>query len=410
MDIFNYTLDNGIRIIHHPVNSPVGYCGLIINTGSRDEEPHEHGLAHFIEHVIFKGTRKRKNFHILSRIDDVGGELNAYTSKDETCIYASFLKDDFERAIELLYDITFNSIFPLKELEKEKEVIIDEINSYKDNPSELIIDDFEELIFKDDPMGRNILGTAETLASFGKSDIERFIASNYNTDQMALCTVGDISFHRILKMIMKHFGKAVSNFRAKIRPDIRTYIPQNVDKNMDTFQSHIVLGNTAYDLDSPNRPALLLLNNILGGPGMNSRLNMALREKNGIAYNVESIYSPYSGTGIFCIYFGTDDENVEKSLNIVHRELNKLKNNQLGKIQLHNAKRQLKGQIIISFENRESLMLSMAKSFLLYNKVDSLEDICKKIDSITGNHLLEIANEILDESKLSYLIYRQSRD
>jgi len=407
MDIFNYTLNNGIRIIHHPVKSPVGHCGLIINTGSRDEAPHEHGLAHFIEHVIFKGTRKRKTFHILSRIDDVGGELNAYTTKEETCIYASFLKDDFERAIELLYDITFNSIFPPKELEKEKEVIIDEINSYKDNPSELIIDDFEELVFRDDPMGRNILGTAETLTSFGKADIERFIASNYNTDQIAICTVGDIPFSKVLKLIIKYFGKIEENLRTIKRPEIGIYSPQSVDKNMDTFQSHIVLGNIGYDLNSPNRPSLLLLNNILGGPGMNSRLNMALREKNGIAYNVESIYSPYSGTGVFCIYFGTDNENVEKSLNIVHRELKMLRNKQLGKIQLHNAKRQLKGQITISFENRESLMLSIAKSFLLYNKVDSLEEICKKIDEITDSQLLEVANEILNESKLSYLIYRQ---
>jgi len=410
MNIFNYTLNNGIRVIHHPVNSPVGHCGLIINAGSRDEEPHEHGLAHFIEHVIFKGTRKRKTFHILSRIDDVGGELNAYTTKEETCIYASFLKEDFERAIELLYDITFNSIFPQKELEKEKEVIIDEINSYKDNPSELIIDDFEELVFKDDPMGRNILGTAETLNSFGKSDIERFIAANYNTDQMAICTVGDISFPKILKLITKYFGKVNANFRKKIRPEIGIYSPQYVDKDMDTYQSHIVLGNIAYDLDSLKRPQLLLLNNILGGPGMNSRLNLTLREKNGIAYNVESIYSPYCGTGVFCIYFGTDDENVDKSLNIVHSELKKLKTRQLGNIQLHNAKRQLKGQITISFENRESLMLSIVKSFLLYNKVDSLEEICKKIDEITGNQLMEVANEILDDSKLSYLIYRQSKD
>lgn len=410
MNIFNYTLHNGIRVIHHAVNSPVGHCGLIINAGSRDELPHEHGLAHFIEHVIFKGTRKRKTYHILSRIDDVGGELNAYTTKEETCIYASFLKNDFERAIELLYDITFNSIFPLKELEKEKEVIIDEINSYKDNPSELIIDDFEELIFRDDPMGRNILGSAESIMSFGKTDIERFMSLNYNTDQMVICSVGDISFAKLLKIITKYFDKAVNNNREKKYPVFKSYFPQTVDKNMDTFQSHIVLGNIAYDLNNPKRPSLLLLNNILGGPGMNSRLNMALREKNGIAYNVESIYTPYSGTGVFCIYFGTDDENVDKSLNIVRRELKNLRNNRLGKIQLHNAKRQLKGQITISSENKENLMLSYAKSYLLYNKVDSLEEIYNKIDLITDANLQEIANEILDESKLSYLIYRQSQE
>ena len=407
MDIFNCTLHNGIRVIHHPFNSPVGYCGLIINTGSRDELLNEHGLAHFIEHVVFKGTQKRKMFHILSRIDDVGGELNAYTTKEETCIYASFLKEDFERAVELLYDIAFNSIFPEKELEKEKEVIIDEINSYKDNPSELIIDDFEELVFHNDPMGRNILGTPETLETFGKPDIENFIANNYNTDQMVLCTVGNINAAKIFRIATKYFGKAEPNLRIKTRSSINGYCPRKIDKNMDTFQSHIILGNTAYDLNNPKRPGLLLLNNILGGPGMNSRLNMALREKNGIAYNVESIYSPYSGTGIFSIYFGTDEENIDRSLNIVHRELKKLRNKQLGVLQFHNAQRQLKGQITISSENKEGLMLSIGRSFLLYNKVDSLKDIYAKIDAITANDLQEIANEILDEQKLSYLIYRQ---
>lgn len=408
MEIFTHTLPNGIRIIHHPTKSPVGYCGLIINTGSRDEKEDEHGMAHFIEHVIFKGTKKRKTYHILSRIDDVGGELNAYTAKEETCIYASFLKQDFERALELLHDITFNSTFPAKEIEKEKEVIIDEINSYKDNPSDLIIDDFEELVFKDDPMGRNILGTPETLEKFGRTDIECFMANNYHTDQMVLCSVGEILPSRLFKLASKYFGAVATNLRVNNRPSIIPYIPRRVDKEMDTFQSHIAIGNVAYDLNSPLRPGLLLLNNILGGPGMNSRLNMSLREKNGIAYNIESIYSPYSGTGVFSIYFGTDEENINRSLNIVYRELKKLREKSLGKLQLHNAQRQLKGQITISSENRESLMLSIGKSYLLYNRVDSLEEIYQKIDNITSADLLAIANEIFDESLLSYLIYRQS--
>ncbi|MDR2926668.1 MAG: insulinase family protein [Cytophagaceae bacterium] len=408
MEIFNHQFSNGIRVIHHPIKSPVGHCGLFINTGSRDEMPNEHGLAHFIEHVIFKGTKKRKTYHILSRIDDVGGELNAYTTKEDTCIYASFLKNDFERAIELLADIVFNSTFPAKELEKEKEVIIDEINSYKDNPAELILDDFEELIFHNDPMGRNILGTAESIQSFAKPDVERFIVNNYNTDQMVLCSVGDITASRIFKIANKYFGAVPLNTRKKERPEIALYIPRKIDKEMDTFQSHIILGNIAYDLDHPERPGLLLLNNILGGPGMNSRLNMALREKNGIAYNVESIYSPYFGTGVFSIYFGTDSDNISRSLDVVYRELKKLRNKPLGTLQLHNAKRQLKGQITISSEIRESLMQSIGKSFLLYNKVDSLEDIYKKIDAITSEHLLRISNEILDETQLSHLIYRQN--
>jgi predicted Zn-dependent peptidase len=408
MIVHSHTLPNGIRIIHHPTESPVGHCGLFINTGSRDEADVEHGMAHFIEHVIFKGTKKRKTFHILSRIDDVGGELNAYTTKEETCIYASFLKQDFDRAMELLHDITFNSTFPVKELEKEKEVILDEINSYKDNPSDLIIDDFEELVFSNDPMGRNILGTEESLMKFNREDITRFINNNYHTDQMVVCTVGQIDPGRILKIADKYFGSVAPNLRTGERPPIMPYHPGSLDKKMDTFQTHVIVGNIAYDLNSSQRPGLLLLNNILGGPGMNSRLNMSLREKNGIAYNVESIYSPYFGTGVFSIYFGTDEENLNRSLRIVHRELKKLREFKLGKLQLHNAQRQLKGQITIANEIKENLMLSIGKSYLLYNKVDTLEEIYEKIDLITAEDLLNIANEIFDPKMLSYLIYRQS--
>jgi predicted Zn-dependent peptidase len=380
----------------------------MINTGSRDEQENEHGMAHFIEHVIFKGTQKRKTYHILSRIDDVGGELNAYTTKEETCVYASFLMQDYDRALELLQDIAFNSTFPAKELEKEKEVIIDEINSYKDNPSELIIDDFEELIFNMDPMGRNILGTPERLMTFGQKDIKVFIENNYHTDQMVICSVGQMEQAKALRIASKYFKDIRANLRTKKRPTTLPYQARSLDKKMDTFQSHIVLGNIAYDLDNPKRFGLLLLNNIIGGPGMNSRLNMALREKNGIAYNIESIYTPYYGTGIFCIYFGTDEENLNRSLRVVHRELKRLRESKLGKLQLHNAVRQLKGQITIANENRENLMLSIGKSYMMYNKVDSLEETYQKIDNITSDDLMHIANEIFDPAQLSYLIYRQS--
>jgi predicted Zn-dependent peptidase len=408
MDLFTHTLPNGIRLIHHRTASPVGHCGLIINTGSRDEEANEHGMAHFIEHVIFKGTKKRKTWHILSRLDDVGGELNAYTSKEETAIYSSFLTQDFDRAVELLHDITFHSVFPEKEIIIEKEVIIDEINSYKDNPAELIIDDFEELVFENGPMGHNILGTAESIKDFSREDILRFIADNYHTDQMVLCMVGDIDPNRFLKTANKYFGAETSNFRTLKRPAPPAYKPTDLRKELDTFQSHISIGNIAYDLEDPKRLGLSLLNNLLGGPGMNSRLNMALREKNGIAYNIESIYSPYYGTGVFNIYYGTDSQNIDRSIRIARKELARLRNNQLGQMQLHKARRQLKGQITISSENKENLMLNIGKSFLLYNKVDSLADIYKKIDNLTAIDLLEIANEIFEEKQLSYLIYEQS--
>ncbi len=408
MQIFEYKLDNGIRVIHHPISSPVAHCGLIINAGARDEKDDEHGLAHFIEHVIFKGPKKRKTYHILSRIDDVGGELNAYTTKEETYIYATFLKNDLERAVELLSDIAFNSTFPSKELRKEKEVIIDEINSYKDNPSELIIDDFEELIFDNDPMGRNILGSSRSIASFSRSHIQNFMKNNYHTNEMVFCVVGEFKPEKILKYAAKYLGHIPENNRQFKRPTSIPYIPKTIDKTMDTFQTHTVIGNVAYDVNHPDRLGLLLLNNILGGPGMNSRLNLALREKNGIGYNIESIYSPYSGTGLFCIYFGTDDNNIDKSLKIVEREMRKMREKELGKLQLHNAQRQLKGQITIANQNMEYLMLSIGKSYLLHNQIESLEKIYDKIDKISSMKIMEIANEILDPNQLSYLLYRQS--
>lgn len=408
MDLFTHTLPNGIRLVHYRVSSPVGHCGLLVNTGSRDEEEHEQGMAHFIEHVIFKGTRKRKTWHVLSRLDDVGGELNAYTSKEETAIYASFLLQDADRALELLHDITFHSVFPEKEIKKEKEVIIDEINSYKDNPAELILDDFEELVFNDGPMGHNILGTAETVRNFSRDDVLRFMQENYHTDQMVLCMVGDMDSRRLLKTVQKYFGQETPNYREYKRPPVPAYHPSTVRKELDTFQSHIAVGNLAYDLEDPRRLGLSLLSNLLGGPGMNSRLNMALREKSGIAYNIEAIYTPYFGTGVFNIYFGTDGQNIDRSLRIIRREMARLRDQKLGHMQLHKARRQLKGQMTIAAENRENLMLNIGKSYMLYNKVDSLEDLYRKIDRFSASDLLEIANEIFDEQKLSYLIYEQS--
>jgi len=406
MEYQNHTLPNGIRIIHKHDKSTVGYCGLIINTGSRDEEEQEHGMAHFIEHVVFKGTKKRKAYHILSRLDDVGGELNAYTTKEETCIYASFLKQDFQRAIELIHDITFNSVFPAKEIEKEKEVIVDEINSYKDSPAELIYDEFEEMIFANDPMGRNILGTPQHLRKFGSKEIKRFIDRNYNTDQMVFASVGDISFKKLIAWAEKYLGDVPTNIRQHKRSDVEPYIPHSLTVDKETHQSHVILGNVAYDFKHPQRLHLHLLTNLLGGPGMNSRLNMALREKNGIAYNVESSYTPYYGTGVFSIYFGTDEENLYKSFSIIDRELKRLKIKELGSLQLHKAIRQLKGQMAISADNRENLMLNIGKSFLMYDQVDSLDAVYKKIDSITSKDLLEVANHILADNQLSYLIYQ----
>ena len=406
MDYEQYTLDNGIRMIHLHSNSPVGHCGLIINAGSRDEEEHEHGMAHFIEHAIFKGTKKRKAYHILSRIDDVGGEINAYTSKEDTTIHTSFLKNDYERAIELMADITFNSTFPGKEIAREKEVIIEEIKSYQDDPAELIFDDFEELIFKNQPLGKNILGNPKDLRRFTKADIESFIQKNYHTNEMVLCSVGNIPFTKLIRLANKYFGSIPSNPRVNQRIKFDNYTSEIQTIKKRTHQAHCIMGNIAYNTHDKKKIGMTLLDNILGGPGLNSRLNLLLREKYGYAYHVESNYTAYSDTGMFAVYFGTDKENLEKSIKLVKKEFARLRENKLGVMQLKKAKRQLFGQIAINAENNANLLLAIGKSYLLFNKVDQLDDIHQKIEAITVEDIQEIANEVLNEGKLSMLIYQ----
>ena len=405
MELFFHTLDNGIRLVHNRIPGEVAHCGLIINTGSRDETGLELGKAHFIEHMLFKGTKKRKAYFILSRLEDVGGELNAYTTKEETAIHASFMKNDFERAVELISDIAFNSIFPEKEIEKEKDVVIEEINSYLDNPAELIFDDFEEIIFAGQPIGHNILGTTGTVKSFSQKSLTDFILKNYHTDQMVFCSVGNIQNEKVLRMFRKYFEHTPAKKRGSVSHLPWKYKSSVVTKKMDTFQNHCIIGNIAYDLKDKRRLGMYLLNNILGGQGLNSRLNLSLREKKGLAYNVESSYNPYCDTGAFSIYFGTDAHNLEKSISVTLSELKKLREKELGTIQLSKAKNQIKGYLARGYENHESLMLSLGKSLLVFNRIETLEEICKNIDTIDSSELLTTANDIFESGKLSTLIY-----
>ena len=406
MDILLHTLDNGLRLVHYRIPGLVAHCGLIINTGSRDESDQEHGIAHFIEHMLFKGTQKRKAFHILSRLEDVGGELNAYTTKEETAVHASFLKDDYERAMELISDVTFNSSFPEKEIEKEKDVVIEEINSYLDNPADLIFDDFEELIFADQTIGRNILGTQESVRSFSRERLSGFVAANYNPNQMVFCSVGNITDEKLLMLFETYFSKPT--LQKKADREIRNwkYHPSSIIKKKDTYQNHCIIGNLAYDLKDKRRMGMFLLNNIIGGQGMNSRLNLSLREKNGLAYNIESNYNPYFDTGIFSIYFGTDRQYLERSISITMTEMKKLRESKLGIIQLGKAKNQIKGYLARGYENHESLMLSLGKSLQVFGRIDTIEDICRKIDNVTALEILETANDIFEPSGLSTLIYK----
>ncbi len=406
MELFFHTLDNGIRLVHHRMPGEVAHCGLIMNTGSRDETGQELGMAHFIEHMFFKGTKKRKAYFILSRLEDVGGELNAYTTKEETAIHASFMRNDFERTVELICDIAFNSVLPEKEIEKEKDVVIDEINSYLDNPAELIFDDFEELIFAGQSIGHNILGTTGTVKSFSQRSLSDFILKNYHTDQMAFCSVGNIQNEKVLRFFRKYFELIPAKIKGSAPVIPWKYKSSIVTKKMDTFQNHCIIGNIAYDLKDKRRPGMFLLNNILGGQGLNSRLNLSLREKKGLAYNVESSYNPYCDTGAFSIYFGTDNNNLEKSISATLAELKKLREKKLGDIQLRKEKNQLKGYLARGYENHENLMLSLGKSLLVFDRIETLEEICKKIDLIDALELLTTANDIFEPGKLSTLIYK----
>lgn len=404
-DFLTHTLENGIRVIHYQTESPVGHLGVLINAGSRDELEDEHGLAHFIEHSVFKGTKKRRAFHVLSRIEDVGGELNAYTTKEETALYSTFLNQDYERAAELLSDILFNSVYPAKELNREKEVIAEEINSYKDSPSELIFDEFEELVYDGHPIARNILGTNENISRFDRTAILKFIGNNYHTNQMVISSVGNLSFEKLVKYVEKYFGGIKAQYQKNKREPFENYKPETRTVAKDTFQTHCVLGNLAYDIQHPKRVVMGLLNNIIGGPSMNSRLNLALRERRGMAYNIESNYTAYTDTGLFSVYFGTDKENFEKAVSLVKKEFKLFRDKKLGAVQLSKAKKQLIGQIAISTESHEDLMLTIGKSYLLYDKVDPLRVVFNKIEAITVEDLLEVANLTLDENQMSTLVY-----
>ncbi|HEY0057444.1 MAG TPA: pitrilysin family protein [Pedobacter sp.] len=408
MDYQVFTLPNGIRLLHKPTSSLISHACIIVNTGSRDEADGKDGLAHFIEHLLFKKTKKRSTNQILNRLELVGGDLNAYTTKEYTCIHASFLNAYVERAIELFEDLVFHSVFPEDELEKEKSVILDEIASYQDQPEEAIQDDFEDLLFANHPLGRNILGTVDSVKALERKDIISFLKSNYNTHEIVIGVLGNYDFKKLCKLFSKLYSAIPDNNVTLKRNPLPIYQPTEKTVEKSISQTHCVLGNQAYSTHHASKAGLLLLNNILGGTGMSSRLNLQIREKYGIAYTIESNYTPFSDTGIFSIYFGTDAEKSEKALSLVHKELKKLRENKLSTIALQQAKQKFTGLIALGEENRIGLLISMTKSLIDYGKADTLEEIYEKINAATADHLLETANEIFDPSKLTTLLFEPS--
>lgn len=405
MEASTTILSNGIGLIYLPSASPVSYTGLLINTGSRDEKPHETGMAHMMEHMLFKGTLKRKPYHILTRIDDVGGELNAFTTKENTFLYAAFLKEYTSRAFELLADITFHSTFPQRELEKEKAVVIDEINAYRDDPSEEISDDFDQLVFRNHSLAENILGTPSSVSSFTSHSLHDFHKRTYTTDQMVLCYIGQHTFQEVVQEACHYFERVPSSSRSFVRKKFSGYKPKTLIHEKDNHTCHGMMGNIAYPVKSKYRLAFYMLNHLLGGPSLNSRLNLNIREKFGLTYFLESNYTPFDDTGLWWVYYASDYRNFDRTRQLIRKELNKLCCEGLGVIQLDKLKKQVKGQLALASESPSHLLHVASRSFLLFRQFESMQQTLKKVEKITSSDLMHVANQVFDELQCSELMY-----
>ena len=443
-----HTLDNGLRIIHLPSDSKVVYCGYQINAGTRNEEPGEEGLAHFCEHVTFKGTERRKAWHILNCLESVGGDLNAYTNKEGTVYYSAILKEHIARAVDLLSDIVFHSVYPQAEIDKEVEVICDEIESNNDSPAELIYDEFENILFKGSPLGHNILGTAEQVRSFTTEDALRFTRKLYRPDNAIFFAYGDIDFKKLVKLVGRALAdddsgklaeedchadfaddadfsggtgfagdensitteKSVSSVKSvgpKNYPSVGEEIAgQTIVMQKNTHQAHVMIGTRAYDVNDDRRMPLYLLNNILGGPGMNAKLNLALREHNGLVYTVESTMVTYGDTGTWSIYFGCDEHDIKRCLRLVRKELDRMMEKPLSDSQLKAAKKQIKGQIGVACDNRENFALDFGKSFLHYGWEKNVDCLYEQVEAITSQQIQDVARELFDKDRLITLIFK----
>ena len=405
MEFLTFMLPNGVRCIHKRVRSTVTYCALTINTGSRDELPAEHGMAHFVEHGLFKGTARRRAFHISSRLENLGGELNAFTTKEDTIINATTLKGDFPKAAELIADMVFNSTFPEREIEREKQVIVDEINSYRDMPQEMLFDSFDALMFAGSTLGRSIVGTARSVSKFDSEKLRNFILRTYTPDQMVFSAIGNVSEKTFVAICERCFGSltvAKRNFERATPPPF-TPFEKTVSRG-GNHQSHCVLGNRAYSLLDDRRLPLSLLVNILGGPAANSRLNNVLRERNGLTYNIDAGYMPFSDTGYANIYFSCERDKIDRCRELIDVEIERIMSTPMTPRQLSMAKKQFIGQFSISTDSKEGYMLGAAKSFLIYNEIDSPQTVIRKVNEITAEELMTVAHDVF--GSLSTLIYR----
>lgn len=401
-----HTLSNGIRIAHKQVpHTQIAHCGIMIDIGSRDELPHQQGLAHFWEHMAFKGTEKRSSLHIINRLENVGGELNAYTTKEKICFHASVLDDHFEKAIDLLADITFHSVFPEKHIEREKNVILEEMSMYVDSPEDAIQDDFDQLVFANHSLGSNILGTAETVNSFDRDHLFQFINDNMDTGRIVVSSVSRLPFSKVIRVAEKYLGDIPQRTALRERKAPGIYTPVIEQKERSISQAQCAMGQPSYALLDEKRLPFFMLVNLLGGPGMNSRFNLSLREKYGFVYSIEGNYTPYLDTGFMGIFFGTEPKQLTKSISLINKELKKIREVPLTTLQLHMTKVQLMGQLAMSEESNMSFMLMMAKSLLDTGKVDSLPEIFSEIQAISSVQLQDIAQEMFNPDNFSYLTF-----
>lgn len=403
-EFYTYTLSNGIRCIHRRVRSAVVHCALTVNAGTRDELPGEFGMAHLVEHTLFKGTERRKAWQVNCRLENMGGELNAFTTKEETVIHTTTLRSDYGKAVELLADIMFHSTFPDAEIEKEKHVIYDEINLYKDSPADRIYDEFEDLVFEGSSLGHNILGSKATLKRLDSAAIRRFVARTYTTDQMVFSVIGNLSEKAFRQTAERYFGSVPASRRTFVREPIGPVAPFDRICNRNTHQIHSMIGGQAYDLRDERRLTLLLLINTLGGPSANSLLNVLLREKNALSYGVEASYTPFTDTGIASIYCSCEKENADRCAELIRRQLNELIEKPLSPRRLSVAKRQFLGQLAISAENNESYMLGAAKSYLVFGEVDAFATVTEKLAAIDGEAIRSVAEDVF--AGVSSLTYR----
>ena len=398
-----YTLSNGIRGIHRQVRSGVVHCAMVVNAGCRDERKGEYGIAHFAEHALFKGTERRKAYQVNCRLENLGGELNAYTTKEDTTLHATVLRRDFQRAVELMADVIFHSSFPDKELKKEREVIADEINSYKDSPSERIYDDFEDLIFKGSELGHNILGSKASIMRFDSAALHSFVERTYTTDQMVFSSIGNFSVATARTVAERYLGDVAPTQRDFVRETPLAYEPFDVHLMRHTHQAHGIIGTRGYSISDERRLPLALLVNILGGPSANSLLNIELREKRGLSYNVEATYTPYSDCGIVGIYFSSDHDNMAQCVELIEDKVAMLSRELISPRRLAIAKRQFVAQMAISMESNEGYMLGAGKSYLLYKDIDTLEEAYKKVMAITAEQIMAVAEDSF--ANVSRLIY-----